>query len=165
MKTATANKFSLSAFDNKRYICSDGLSTLPFGHCSLQSYVESDGDSDSLSWFDPNQADSHISWDFSEDNLSELLKDSQVDWDFESNALPPPAKIMRRYCSERLNQLLDNGSNYSPPDPGLINASNIRDEDIPDDQLVDFDRASSSEEEQSVCSLIDYEASESSGEQ
>ena len=66
----------------------------------------------------------------------------------------PPAKRMRKYCSERLNQLLDNASNYSPPDPGLINASNIRDEDIPDDQLVGFDRASSSEEEQSVCSLI-----------
>ena len=165
MKTITAHKVSRSAFDNKRYICSDGLSTLPFGHYSLQSYVESDGDSGSLSWFDPNQSDSQISWDFSEDNLSELFKYSQVDWDFESNALPPPAKRMRKYCSERLNQLLDNASNCSPPDPGLINASNIRDEDIPDDQIVDFDRSSSSEEEQSVSSLIDYEASESSGEQ
>ena len=72
---------------------------------------------------------------------------------------------MRKYCSERLNQLLDNASNYLPPDPELIKASNIRDEDISDDQLVDFDRASSSEEERSVCSPIDYEASESSGEQ
>ena len=71
---------------------------------------------------------------------------------------------MRKYCSERLIQLLDNASSYSPPDPGLINASNIRDEDITDDQIADFDRTISSEEEQSVCSLIDFEASESSGE-
>ena len=143
LKTVTSNKVSLSAFDNKRYICSDGLSTLPFGLYSLQSYVESDGDIDSLSRINPKQSDSQVSWDFSEDNLSELFKDSQVDWDFASNALPPPAKRMRKYCSERLNQLLDNDSNYSPPDPGLINASNIRDEDILGDQIVDFDRASS----------------------
>ena len=165
MKTLTANKVSLSASDNKRYTCSDGLSTLQFGHYSLQSYVESNGDSDSLSWFDPNQSGSQINLDFSGENLSELFKESQVDWDFESNALLPPAKRMRKHCSERLNQLLDNASNYSPPDLRLINASNIKDEDIPDDQIVDFYRASSSEEEQSVCSLIDYEASESSGEQ
>ena len=65
----------------------------------------------------------------------------------------------------RENQLLDNASNYSPPNPGQVNASIIRGEDIPDDQIVDFDRASSSEEEQSVCYLIDYEANKSSGEQ
>ena len=110
LKTVTANKVSLSTFDNKRYICLDGLSTLPFGHFSLQSYVESDGDSDSLSWFEPNQSDSQISWDFSEDKLSELFKDSQVDGDFESNESPPPGKRMRKYCSERLIQLLDNAS-------------------------------------------------------
>ena len=67
---------------------------------------------------------------------------------------------MRKYCSERLNQVLVKASNYSPPNPGLIKANNIRDEDIPDDQIVDFDRARSSEEEQSVCTLIDNEASE-----
>ena len=72
---------------------------------------------------------------------------------------------MRKYCSERLNQLLENASNCSPLDPGFIIASNIRDKDIPDDQIVDFDRASSSEEEHIVCSLIDFEASKSSGQQ
>ena len=56
-------------FDNKRHICSDDLSALLFGHYSLQSYVERVGDSDLLSWFDPNQSDSQISWDFSEENL------------------------------------------------------------------------------------------------
>ena len=152
MQTPTAKQNSLSAFDNKRYICLDCLSTSPLGHYSWQSYVESDGDGDSLIWFDPNQPDSQISWDFIEVNLSELFKDSQVNLDFESNALPPPAKRMRKYCSEIIYQLLENASNYSPPDPGLINASNIRDEDIPADQI-------------SVCYVNDFETSESSGEQ
>ena len=71
---------------------------------------------------------------------------------------------MRRHCSNSLNLLLDNASHYSPPDPGFINAGGIRDEDISDDQIVDFDR-SSSKEEQSFCSFIDLEATESSGEQ
>ena len=71
---------------------------------------------------------------------------------------------MRKHCSNSLNLLLDNASHYSPPDPGFINAGGIRDEDISDDQIVDFDR-SSSEEEQSFCSFIDLEATESSGEQ
>ena len=51
-----------------------------------------------------------------------------------------------------------------PPDPGFINAGGIRDEDISDDEFVDFDR-SSSEEEQNFSSVIDLEATESSGEQ
>ena len=121
--------------------------------------------SDSLSWFDPNQSESQISWNFNEDNLSELIKDSQVNWDFEGYALPSPAKRMLKYCNERLNQLLDDASNFSPPNPGLINASKMSDEDIPDDQIVDFDRASSSEQEQSVCSLIEFEGRDNSGEQ
>ena len=159
LKTVRDDKISLSAFDNKGYICLDCLSTLPFGHYSLQSFVESDGENGSLSWFIPNQPDSQISWHFGEDILSKLFKDSQVDWVFQSNALPPPDKRLHKYYSERLNQLLDNARNYSPPDPGLINASNIGDEDISDDQTVYFDRASSSEEEQSFWSLIHFEAS------
>ena len=73
---------------------------------------------------------------------------------------------MRKHCSKNLNLLMDNASNYSPPDPGFINADaeGIRDEGISDDEIVDFDRRSS-EEEQSFCSIIDLEATESSGEQ
>ena len=97
LKTLRANKVSLTAFDNKRYLCWDDLSTLPFGHYSLQSYVESDGDSDSLSWFEHNQSDSQIRCDFTEDNLSELIKDSQFGWDIEINALPPHDKRMSKY--------------------------------------------------------------------
>lgn len=33
--TVTTNKVALSPFDDKRYICSDGISTLPWGHYSI----------------------------------------------------------------------------------------------------------------------------------
>ena len=71
---------------------------------------------------------------------------------------------MRKHCSNNLKILLDNASHYSPPDHGFINAGGIRYEDISDDEIVDFDR-SSSEEEQSFWSFIDLEATESNGEQ
>ena len=34
--TVTQNKTSLSAYDDKRYILDDGISTLPYGHYSLR---------------------------------------------------------------------------------------------------------------------------------
>ena len=163
MKTVTANKFSFSDFDNNQYIFWTVYQLFHSDIFLLQTYVESDGDSDSLCWFDPNQLDSQRSWHFSEDNFSELFNDSLVNWEFESNALPPPAKRMSKYCRERLNPLLDNVSYYWPPDSGLISVSKIRDELIPDDEIVDFDKTISSEE-QIVCSLIDFEAREISGE-
>ena len=71
---------------------------------------------------------------------------------------------MRKHRSNNLNLLLDNASHHSPPDPGFFNKGRIRDEDISDDEIVNFDK-SSSEEKQSFCSFIDLEATESSGEQ
>ena len=32
LHTYESNKISLSAFDDKRYILSDGINTLPYGH-------------------------------------------------------------------------------------------------------------------------------------
>ena len=145
LKTVTANKISLSAFDNKRYICGDGLRTLPYGHFSVVNDNQSETSS-SHGWFDPDQ--SQISWDFSTEssgNLSEIFRDTEVDWDF-LTYLPHPEKRMRKHCSNNLNLLLDNASHYSPSDPGFINAGGIRDEDISDDEIVDFDRSSSEEE-------------------
>ena len=34
--TITQNKTTLSAYDDKRYILGDGISTLPYGHYSLR---------------------------------------------------------------------------------------------------------------------------------
>ena len=36
VQSITINKTSLSSFDDKRYLCPDGLSTLPYGHYSIQ---------------------------------------------------------------------------------------------------------------------------------
>ena len=112
----------------------------------------------------PNQTDNQINWDYSEDNLSKLFNDSQVTWDFETTAFPTPTpnKKFRKYRNERLNQLLDNGSSFSPPNSWMMNAANVRKSDTSDNQAVDFDRDSSSEEE-TLCPLKDFEASESSG--
>ena len=91
LKTVTANKISLSAFDNKRYICGDGLRTLPYGHFSVVSNNQSETSS-SHGWFDPDQ--SQISWDFStesSDNLSEIFRDTEADLDF-PKYLPPRRK-------------------------------------------------------------------------
>ena len=163
LKTVTANKISLSAFYDKRYICGDGLRTLPYGHFSVVTDNQSKTSS-SHAWFDPDQ--SLISWDFStenSDNLSEIFCDTEVDWDFPIY-LPPPDKRMRKHFSNNLNLLLDSASHYSPSEPGFIDAGGIRDGDISHDEIVDFDR-SSSEEEQSFCSFIDLEATENSREQ
>ena len=89
LKTVTANKISLSAFDNKRYICGDGLRTLPYGHFFVVSDNQSETSS-SLGWFDPDQ--SQISWDYStknSDNLSKIFRDTEVDWDFQTYLQPP----------------------------------------------------------------------------
>ena len=71
LKTVTANKISLSAFDNKRYICGDGLRTLPYGHFSVVSDNQSEASS-SRGWFDPDQC--QISWDFSTENNDNLCE-------------------------------------------------------------------------------------------
>ena len=173
LKTVSENKVSLSAYGNKRYILADGLRTLPFGHYSIRNSSQStaESDTDSYSWFDNEKDDSEISWDYksvSEESLSRIFNgrdnDADVDWDYPITPSPIslPAKRMRKHLSDHMNQMLDIAENWTPPDPGMIVGRATTEEEISDSDVVDFDRSSSSEDDNFQCSLINFEASDSS---
>ena len=61
-----------------------------------------------------------------------------------------------------MNQTLDIAENWTPPGPGLIVARASTEEEISDSDFVGFDRSSSSEDDHFQCSLINFEASDSS---
>ena len=69
---------------------------------------------------------------------------------------------MRKHLSDHMNQMLDIAENWTPPDPGMIVARATTEEEISDFDVVDFDRSSSSEDDHFQCSLINFEASDSS---
>ena len=173
LKTVSENKVSLSEYDNKRYILADGLRILPFGHYSIRNSSQStaESDTDSYSWFDNENEDSEISWDYksvSEENLSRIFNGrgnaAHVDWDYRTppSPIPPPAKRMRKHLSDHMNQMLNIAENWTPPDPEMIVNRATTEEEISDSDVVDFDRCSSSEGDHFQCSLINFEASDSS---
>ena len=71
--------------------------------------------------------------------------------------------MIRECCKERLNHSLHKAISNSPPDLGMISADDVRESDISDNPIVDFVRASSSLDE-SICSYVDFEASDGGGE-
>ena len=164
---------SLSAYDNKRYILPDDLRTLSLGHISIRNSSQStaESDTDSYSWFDNEKKDSEKSWDYksvSEESLSRVFNgrdnDADVDWDYPTppSPIPPPAKRMRKHLTDHMNQMLDIAENWIPPDPGMIVARATTEEETSDSDVVDFDRSSSSEDDHFQCSLVKFEASDSS---
>ena len=58
--------------------------------------------------------------------------------------------------------MLDKAEKWTPPDPGMIVVRATTEEEISDSDFVDFDRSSSSEDDHFQCSLINFEASDSS---
>ena len=61
-----------------------------------------------------------------------------------------------------MNQMLDIAENWTPPDPGKIDARAATEKEISDFDVIDFDRSSSSEDDHFQCSRIKFEANDSS---
>ena len=176
LKTVTVNKLSLSAFDNKRFIMGDGITTLPYGHYLLAEEITS-SNSPADSWkhlFERDLGDDEISWDNGHSAHEELILESDPEWDFPAqpppasdperdfHAQPPPAKRQRQHMSRGLNQLLDSVE-FHEVDPGLIHAQNTTESDISDSEIANLeqeDTASDHDYSQNHCPFINFEAEE-----
>ena len=163
LNTVRANKIALSTYDDKRYILSDGISTLPYGHYRTVN----------ASIFpDSNQDDDD---DDSERNVSEINSTSHhkdqdlyawlkffeeeevlVDWDQQSSNQEEIFTQVTNYGSEdsflvldtqpsqSMRDLLNSITTYEAPDPGRIRVTEIAESDTESDDLVDPNAVTSS---------------------
>ena len=163
-----AKKVALSAYDDKLYILSDGISTLPYGHYRIMKASIFPDNTDS------NQHDNVVN-DDSERNVSETNstihyedenidaclrffeeKDEIVDWDPENSNQEEIFKqvlkcgsqdsflVMNTQPSWSLRDLLNRVSSYEAPDPGRIRVTEIAESNIESDDLVDANAVTSS---------------------
>ncbi len=119
--TSSTNKTALSAYDDKRFICENGIDTLPFGHYRLelqQFYLPIEN---SPNWGETESNESVSGKSYLQDII-------WSDWSEEQPSTPEE-------------------SDWSPPDPGLARTSAIREEDLDSDDVVDFSEEDSEEEE------------------
>ena len=91
LNTVRANRIALSAYDDKRYILSDGIFTLPYGHyrtanTSIFPHSNQDDDDDK----ERNVSETNSTSHHGDDDLDAWLKFSEekdeiVDWDQKSS--------------------------------------------------------------------------------
>ena len=132
--TVVTNKKSLSGYDDKRFICQDKLTTLPFGHMQL------------LDEKFARQITCNPEWGSSDERVNnEVLAESSMEQS------PPPTQ----YTPQKQLQEF-----WSPPDPGGSQRS-YSDDELEDD-LIDFELLSEQDDfDHDRCFFIDDEAEES----
>ena len=131
--TVVTNKKSLSGYDDKRYICQDKLTTLPFGHKQL------------LDEMFARQITCNLEWGSSDESDNEVLAESSMELS------PPPTQYTPQ---TELPEF------WSPPDPGL-NQRSYSDDELEED-LIDFELRSEQDDfDHDRCLFIDDEAEES----
>ena len=140
LQTVSTNKICLSAFDNKRHILKEGIKTLPFEHyknhhCRVEDFS---WDSDEVEWDYENV-----------ENYAHLLLDSSPNWDHNNSFVVPDTTV----C--------ESPEEWETPDPGFAMTSNINEDDIDSDDIVDFD-ATTSSSSSSPNPFINFEANECS---
>ena len=133
LMTIVTNKKSLSEYDDKRYICQDKLTTIPFGHKQL------------LDEMFARQISCNPESGSSDESDNEVLAESSIEQS------PPPTQ----YTPQTELQGF-----WSPPDPGL-NQRSYSDDELEDD-LIDFELLSERDDfDHERCLFIDDEAKES----
>ena len=133
LMTVVTNKKSLSGYDDKRYICPDKLTTLPFGHKQLQDEMFA------------RQITCNPEWGSSDESDNEVLAESSMEQS------PPPTQYTPQTELQEF---------WSPPDPGL-NQRSYSDDELEED-LIDFELLSEQDDfDHDRCLFIDDEAEES----
>ena len=117
LQTETTNKVALSSFDNKRYIMEDGVTTLPFGHCSIREEMFNNIIAEEKQWGENELFDGGEN----SDTFIECMEGVELEGNRELD-LPGPSTVY-----------------YTPPDPGLI-PRDYSESELND--CVDFDRLS-----------------------
>ena len=162
LNTVRANKIALSAYDDKRYFLSDGISTLPYGHyrtVNVSIFPDSNQDDDDDS--ERNVSETNSTSHHKDQDLDAWLKffqeeDEIVDWDQESSNQEEIFTQKTNYGSEdsflvldtqpsrSLRDLLNSITSYEAPDPGRVCVTEIAESDIESDDLVDPNAVTSS---------------------
>ena len=157
LNTVRANKIALSAYDDKRYILSDGISTLPYGHyrtVKASIFPDSNQDDDDDDDSERNVSETNSTSRHKDQDLDAWLKffeeeDEIVDWDQQSSNTEEIFTQDTNYGSEdsflvldtqpsqSLRDLLNSIPSYEAPDPGRICLTEIAESDIESDDLVD----------------------------
>ena len=160
--TVSVNKKCLSAYDDKRYILEDGITTLPYGHyrvCELQQ--ENSNMADIRSLARDIEKDPYWGYLTYDEDTDTLLNDMNEDptWGFDARD---------ETNSEAQAQEWTTGSFYlfSPPDQGYLQTP-ISESELNED-IVDWDINTSDEEEEDPntslqnCPFLNNEAIEES---
>ena len=165
LNTVRANKNALSAYDDKRYILSDGISTLPYGHYRTvnasifpdSNQDDDDDDDDSERNVNEIKSTSH----HNDQDLDAWLKffeeeEELVDWDQQSSnqegiftqdtnyGSEDSFLVLDTQPSQSLRNLLNSITSYESPDPGRIRVTEIVESDIESDDLNDPNAVTSS---------------------
>ena len=165
LNTVRANKIALSAYDDKRYILSDGISTLPYGHYRTvnasifpdSNQDDDDDDDDSERNVSEINSTSHhkdqdldawlkffeeeeelVHWDQQSSNQEEIFT-QDTNYGSEDRFL-----VLDTQPSQSLRDLINSITTYEAPDPGRIRVTEIAESDIESDDLVDPNEVTSS---------------------
>ena len=162
LNTVRANKIAKSAYDDKRYILSNGISTLPYGHCrTVNASIFPDSNQDEDDDSDRNVSETNSTSHHKDQDLDAWLKffqekDEIVDWDQESSNQEEIFTQDTNYGSEdsflvldtqpsrSLRDLLNSITSYETPDPGRVRVTEIAESDIEIYNLVDPNAVTSS---------------------
>ena len=162
LNTVRANKIALSAYDDKRYILSDGISTLPYGHYRTvnasifpDSNQDDDDDSErnvseinSTSHHKDQDLDAWLKFFQEEEELvdrgqqssnQEEIFTQDTNYGSEDSFL-----VLDTQPSQSLRDLLNSITSYEAPDPGRFRVTEIAERDIESDDLVDPNAVTSS---------------------
>ena len=161
LNTVRANKTALSAYDDKQYILSDGIFTLPYGHYRTMNAPNFPDNTDSNQ--DDDDDNDHSERNVSETNSTSHHEDEDKDvwlkffeekdeidnWDQENSSQEEiftqdtnygskdSFLVMNTQPSRSLRDLLNSVTSYEAPDPGRIRVTEIAESDIESDGLVD----------------------------
>ena len=188
LNTVRANKIAMSAYHDKRYILSDGISTLLYGHYrtmkasilpdNTDSNQDDDDDNDDS---ERNVMETYSASHHEDEDIDAWLnffeeKNEIVDWDPENSNQEEIFTQDKKYESEdsflvvntqpsrSLRDLLKRVTSYEAPDLGRIRVTEIAESNIESDDLVDPNAVTSSSPSDDEC-YLDREAIEDSAPQ
>lgn len=134
--TVECNKIALSAYDDKRFICDNGIDTLPYGHKDIRDTVFHNQILDEMDWGDSEESAVNISVE-------------------QRTAVNSQDNSTSGTHSYSLFELVEN--QFSPPDPGL-NQRAYTESEL---EECDSDYGDNGTPEMYRCPFIDGEAVES----
>ena len=149
LNTVRANKIALSAYDDKRYIPSDGTSTLPYGHYRTvnasifpDSNQHDDDDDSERNVSETNSTSHHKDQDLDawlnffqeEDEIVDGYQESSNQKEIFTQDTNYGSKdsflVLDTQPSRSLRDLLNSITSYEAPDPGRVRVTEIAESDI-----------------------------------